>query len=125
MTIRGESIDLFGGRRRRVEHEALVTLLAERAGAPVLPVVTAGVADNGDAVHRHRARRAALGDLPHDAPHRGRPRASCWSALASLHATDIAHRGIDRFTVVRRFDGALGLHRPRRGARSLPTPARS
>jgi len=105
LTIRGESIDLFGGRRRRVEHEALVTLLAERGGAPVLPVVTAGVADNGDAVIVTERAAQSLSELPHG--HITEDDLSeLWVALASLHATDIAHRGIDRFTLVRRHDGA-------------------
>jgi uncharacterized protein (TIRG00374 family) len=105
LTIRGESIDLFGGRRRRVEHEALVTLLAERGGAPVLPVVTAGLADNGDAVIVTERAAQTLSELPHG--HLTADDLSeLWAALASLHATDIAHRGIDRFTVVRRHDGA-------------------
>ena len=105
LTIRGESIDLFGGRRRRVEHEALVTLLAERGGAPVLPVVTAGLADNGDAVIVTERAAQTLADIPHGHL-TAEDLAELWAALAKLHATDIAHRGIDRFNVVRRFDGA-------------------
>ena len=105
LTIRGESVDVFGGRRRRVEHEALVTLLAERGGAPVLPVVTAGLADNGDAVIVTERAAQTLSDVPHGHL-TADDLAELWSALAALHATDIAHRGIDRFTVVRRFDGA-------------------
>ncbi len=105
LTIRGESVDVFGGRRRRVEHEALVTLLAERAGVPVLPVVTAGVADNGDAVIVTHAPAAVLADLAHEDISAG-DLAAMWSALALLHAADLAHRSIDRFTVVRRSDGA-------------------
>ena len=105
LTIRGESIDLFGGRRRRVEHEALLTLLAERGGAPVLPVVSAGVADNGDAVIVTERAAQTLADIPHGHVTEA-DLAELWTALASLHAADIAHRGIDRFTVVRRFDGA-------------------
>jgi uncharacterized protein (TIRG00374 family) len=105
LTIRGESIDLFAGRRRRVEHEALVTLLAERGGAPVLPVVTAGVADNGDAVIVTERAAQTLSDVPHGHV-TADDLAEMWAALAALHATDIAHRGIDRFTVVRRHDGA-------------------
>jgi uncharacterized membrane protein YbhN (UPF0104 family) len=104
LTIRGESIDLFGGRRRRVEHEAMVTLLAERGGAPVLPVVTAGVADNGDAVIVTERAAQTLSEVPHGHLTTD-DLAELWSALAALHATDIAHRAIDRFTVVRRFDG--------------------
>ena len=38
------------GRREQVEHEAFVTLLAERAGVPVLPVVAAGMASERDAL---------------------------------------------------------------------------
>ena len=40
----------FGGRLHQVEHEAFVTLLAERAGLPVMPVVAADMADGRDAV---------------------------------------------------------------------------
>ncbi len=104
LTIRGETVDLFGGRRRRVEHEALVTLLAERAGAPVIPVITAGVVDGGDAVLVTATPAAALGDLSADDVSTA-DLASMWAGLASLHAADIAHRGIDRHTVVRRSDG--------------------
>jgi hypothetical protein len=39
---RGEAPRLTMSRRERVEHEAMVSLLAQRAGVPVLPVVTAG-----------------------------------------------------------------------------------
>jgi uncharacterized membrane protein YbhN (UPF0104 family) len=46
---RGEA-PRFGGRLQQVEHEAFVTLFAERAGVPVLPVVAAGLAGGRDAV---------------------------------------------------------------------------
>jgi len=105
LTIRGETIDLFGGRRRRVEHEALVTLLAERAGAPVLPIVTAGVADGGDAVLVTNAGAVALVDVGRD-DITDADLAEMWRGLTALHTADIAHRGIDRVTVVRRHDGA-------------------
>ena len=71
----------------------------------MLPVVTAGLADNGDAVIVTERAAQTLSEVP-----RGHVTtedlAELWAALASLHATDIAHRGIDRFTVVRRHDGA-------------------
>jgi len=38
------------GRLQQVEHEAFVTLLAERAGVPVRPVVAAGTTGQGDAL---------------------------------------------------------------------------
>ena len=47
---RGERPTLGFGRLQQVEHEAFVTLLAERAGMPVLPVVAAGMATQRDAL---------------------------------------------------------------------------
>jgi hypothetical protein len=41
---RGDTPHLVRGRRAQVEHEAFVTLLAERGGVAVLPVVAAGMA---------------------------------------------------------------------------------
>ena len=38
------------GRLQQVEHEAFLTLAAERGGVPVLPVIAAGEADQGDAL---------------------------------------------------------------------------
>ncbi len=108
LTIRGESVDLFGGRRRRVEHEALVTLLAERAGVPVLPVVTAGLADSGNAIFVAEAPAEFLGDLAPDGIAEA-DLAAMWGALAALESTGIAHRSIDRWTVVRRTDGTWAL----------------
>jgi uncharacterized protein (TIRG00374 family) len=71
----------------------------------VIPVITAGVADGGDAVLVTATPTVALVDLsPDDLT--TTDLASMWAGLASLHAADIAHRGIDRFTVVRRDDGA-------------------
>ena len=40
----------FGGRLHQVEHEAFVTLFAERAGVPAMPVVAADMAEGRDAV---------------------------------------------------------------------------
>ena len=38
------------GRLEQVEHEAFITLLAERGGVSVMPVVAAGEVDQGDAL---------------------------------------------------------------------------
>ena len=46
---RGET-PRVGGRLQQVEHEAFVTLLAERSGISVQPVVTAGLAEGRDAI---------------------------------------------------------------------------
>ena len=47
---RGESPHLGAGRLQQVEHEAFLTLMAERGGVEVLPVVAAGMADGRDAL---------------------------------------------------------------------------
>ena len=47
---RGDTPTSALGRRAQVEHEAFVTLLAERAGVAVLPVVAAGMASEQDAL---------------------------------------------------------------------------
>src|SRR4029453_4162670 len=47
---RGETPHLGSGRLQQVEDEAFVTLLAERGGVPVLPVVAAGMAADRDAL---------------------------------------------------------------------------
>ena len=47
---RGERPSLGFSRLRQVEHEAFVTLLAERAGVSVLPIVAAGMATQRDAL---------------------------------------------------------------------------
>jgi hypothetical protein len=47
---RDEATALTISRRQQVEHEAFITLLAERSGVPVLPVIAAGVAGARDGV---------------------------------------------------------------------------
>ena len=47
---RDEAPALTISRRQQVEHEAFITLLAERSGVPVLPVIAAGVAGARDGV---------------------------------------------------------------------------
>ena len=62
LTRRGERARWRRGTRRsRVEHEALFTLLASKAGVPTLDVVAVGVADQGDALlGRPRSPRALV-----------------------------------------------------------------
>lgn len=103
---RGEQLELLGGRRQRVEHEAFVSLLAERAGVPVLPVVVAGESDDGDAILAVEAPRTRVRDLEtlDDAT-----LAAMWSALLALQAMGIAHRDIDRRAFVVREDGTIAI----------------
>jgi uncharacterized membrane protein YbhN (UPF0104 family) len=108
LTRRGEAPRLTMGRRERVGHEAMVALLAERAGVPVLPVITSGEDIGGDALLVVHAPARTLADLPPEAV--DDPwLAEAWAALLSLHAAGIAHRRIDHDRVVERRDGTLGL----------------
>jgi uncharacterized membrane protein YbhN (UPF0104 family) len=95
-------------RLQQVEHEAFVTLLAERGGVPVLPVVAAGDADDGDALlvveavgtpllsyHPGSASDALLLDL--------------WRAVERLHDLGVAHGGLNGYRIVVRPDGTPAL----------------
>ncbi|MFN8159263.1 MAG: lysylphosphatidylglycerol synthase transmembrane domain-containing protein [Candidatus Nanopelagicales bacterium] len=103
---RGEQLDLFGGRKQRVEHEALVTVLAQRGGIPVLPVVAVGESDDGDAIIVVAAAAKRLDEVEQvDDDHL----AQCWSALEKLHALGIAHRDVSRQSLVLRDDGTVAF----------------
>lgn len=103
---RGEQLDLFGGRKQRVEHEALVTLLAQRGGVPVLPVVAVGESDDGDAIIVVEAAAHRFDEVEAlDDQQLGQ----AWSALERLHALGIAHRDINRHSLVLRDDGSVAL----------------
>jgi len=111
---RDEAPTLTFSRLQQVEHEAFVTLLAERAGVPVLPVVAAGSLAN-DALLVVEAREETLsvitdasdvmiGDL--------------WRGVARMHRAGIAHGTLDaerlfvqpdRTLVIGDFGRATGL----------------
>jgi uncharacterized membrane protein YbhN (UPF0104 family) len=105
---RGEAPRLTMGRRERVGHEAMVALLAERAGVPVLPVITSGQDTGGDALLVVQAPTRALADLSAEAVN-DEWLAEAWAALLALHAAGIAHRRIDHDRVVERADGTVAL----------------
>ncbi len=108
LTRRGEAPRLAMGRLERVEHEAMVTLLAQRAGVPVLPVVVAGEGAQGEALLVTEASVRDLTDLaPGQAWEVWVP--GSWRALSLLHAAGIAHRRITGRRVVERADGAVVL----------------
>lgn len=89
----------FGGRLHQVEHEAFVTLFAERQGVPTMPVVAAGMAAGRDAVLV-----VATGDaqplarldpaVVHDAV-----LTRIWQLDARLFDLRIAHGALDGFRV--------------------------
>ncbi len=87
---RGERPHLGRSRRGQVEHEAVATLLAERAGVPVAPLVAVGQGVDGDAVLVTRAGGrpfAGLEPSELDDTHV----VAGWRALTRLHDAGIAH----------------------------------
>jgi uncharacterized membrane protein YbhN (UPF0104 family) len=90
-----------------VEHEGLVTFLAQRSGARVPHVITAGLGDNGDALIAVRADGTPLFDGPTALD--PDELATLWDQLALLHASGIAHRRIDLDRVVKHADRTVGF----------------
>jgi uncharacterized protein (TIRG00374 family) len=106
LTRKGETLEISSGRRTRVDREALVSLLAERAGVPVLRVVASGATDEGDAVLVTEAPEQRLSDVDElsDAHVTG-----AWVALTGLHAMAIAHRELELSSFAVRADGTVSL----------------
>ncbi len=106
--LREGSSHLRLNRLQQVEHEAFITLLAERAGVPVLPVVAAGMATGRDALLVTEITGRPLAALDRSAIS-SRVIRSCWDALARLHAAHIAHGRIDAQRLLLRPDGSVAL----------------
>ena len=96
-----------------VEHEAFVTLLAERAGVRVPRLVTAGSAGSGDALVVVRPDGEPLAETLDDGPVGSRPTAAgiapLWHDLRRLHDSGIVHRQLDLDRIVTHPDGSLGF----------------
>jgi uncharacterized membrane protein YbhN (UPF0104 family) len=90
-----------------VEHEAFVTLLAERSGVRVPHLVTAGSAGRGDALVVVRPEGTPIsgsqGEIADAAL------AALWTDVRQLHAAGIVHHRLDLDRVVTRPDGTLGF----------------
>jgi len=108
MWYRDETSSFGGSRLQQVEHEAFVTLLAERAGVPVFPVIAAGLATGRDALLVVEDRGRVLAELD-EGEVTDALLASAWEALGRLHATGIAHGQVDGFRVGVLPDGRAGL----------------
>ena len=80
-------------RLQQVEHEAFLTLLAERRGAAVNPVVAAGADSIGDALLVTRRLGRPLAELGTDVDERLGE--SMWRSLRALHEAGISHGSID------------------------------
>jgi uncharacterized protein (TIRG00374 family) len=105
---RGETPHVGGGRLQQVEHEAFVTLFAERAGVPVFPIVAAGVATEGDALLVSEATGHPFHTLDSDEAGDGLLR-QLWDVAASLHDVGVAHGHLDGYSIVIRPDGTPAL----------------
>jgi uncharacterized membrane protein YbhN (UPF0104 family)/tRNA A-37 threonylcarbamoyl transferase component Bud32 len=101
---RGDTAHLSLGRREQVEHEAFVTLLAERAGVSVLPVVAAGMVSQRDALLVTETTSHSLGTLD---PQQVNDEflEGIWRNLRRLHAMGVAHRRLDASRILIRPDG--------------------
>ncbi|WP_028048176.1 lysylphosphatidylglycerol synthase transmembrane domain-containing protein [Cellulomonas sp. URHD0024] len=111
LTRRGERAHVGSSRRSRVEHEALMTLLAAQAGVATLDVVAVGLAEQGDALLVSRAPRASLAELGAHQPDLldDELLGSMWRAVLTLNDAGIAHGRIDGRRVVLRSDGTVAL----------------
>ena len=88
------------GRSEQVEHEALATLLAARAGVRVPDVVTAAIAPDGDAVVV--TRQPDVEPLEQFAPDHVSDELleDLWQQVARLHAAGIAHGRLNASSVL-------------------------
>jgi uncharacterized protein (TIRG00374 family) len=105
---RGERPSLGFGRLRQVEHEAFVTLLAERAGVPVLPIVAAGMATERDALLVSEITGRPLRTLDPDEVD-DELMQGIWRAIVRLHDLGIAHGQLDGDRLVVRSDGSPAI----------------
>ena len=105
---RGERVRLGRSRRGQLEHEAVATLVAQRAGVPVLPEVAVGSTADGDAVLVTRLdghRFAALNADEITDEHLE----SAWRAVLDLHAAGLSHGRIDGDRVLAAAGGRILL----------------
>jgi uncharacterized membrane protein YbhN (UPF0104 family) len=105
----------------QVQHEAFATLLAERSGVPVLPIVAAGLAGDRDAL---LVVRADTSPFSHQGGTNGDGdvlAADYWAAVARLHEIGLSHGSLRPSALVVRSDGTAALADLSR-ARISPTP---
>ncbi len=105
---RGETPSLMSGRLARIEHEAVATLLAERAGVPVRPVVAVGTSSDDDALLVSRAVGRPLSGRGSDQIDEGQL-VGMWEALVRLHDLGISHGHVDANRILIRADGTPAL----------------
>ena len=101
---RGETPE-FGGRLHQVEHEAFVTLFAERQGVSAMPVVAAGMAAGRDAVLVVATRDAQPLAQLDPARVDDALLTRIWELDARLFDLRVAHGALDGFRVAVYADG--------------------
>ena len=105
---RGERPSLGFSRLRQVEHEAFVTLLAERAGVSVLPIVAAGMATQRDALLVTESTGRGFGSFgQHEV--KDELVEGIWRAVLTLHELGVAHGQLDGDRLVIRPDGSAAI----------------
>jgi uncharacterized membrane protein YbhN (UPF0104 family) len=105
---RDETPKLRTNRFQQVEHEAVATLLAERAGVQVAPVVAVGRSTNGDALLATQVSGQPLATIGLDVID-DQVLNRAWKLLSSLHTSGISHGQIDSLHVFLRVDGTPAL----------------
>jgi uncharacterized protein (TIRG00374 family) len=104
---RGELPQLGGG-WSQVQHEALVSLFAQRGGVPVLPVIAAGVAAEGDALLVLDGDAVPLSSLG-DAEITDETVGAFWDAFRTLDALGVAVGRVDGTELYVRADSGVAL----------------
>ena len=96
-----------GRRLEYVEHEGFVSMLARQAGAHAPAVITAGLADNGDALIVTRSDGTPVADRPN--PLSLTQLDALWHELSVLHAAGISHNRVDFDRVLVGAEGTIGF----------------
>ena len=119
---RDEAPALTISRRQQVEHEAFVTLLAERSGVPVLPVIAAGVAGARDGVLVLEAEARPIQQLAPDEV-TDALLADLWRAVSVMQEAGISHGALDGQRLFVAADGSARIGDFQAAAASAPPPA--
>ena len=107
LRLRGAS-PKFGSGWQQVQAEALVSLYAERGGVPVMPVIAAGVAAEGDAVLVLDADGRPFDALDPDAIEEATVEAT-WLAFGRMASIGVALGRVDAGSLVLRADGTVAV----------------
>ena len=119
---RDEAPALTISRRQQVEHEAFITLLAERSGVPVLPVIAAGVVGARDGVLVLEAEGRPIQQLAPDEV-TDALLADLWRAVSVMQEAGIAHGALDAQRLFVAGDGSARIGDFQAAAASAPPPA--